>query len=172
MVCFDQIYNLYAIKVFNFAKRYLHSDQDAQEIVQDVFLKLWETRTKLDLNQSFNGYLFRITKNAALNKIRKRVGEPDTYLSVRDDISSLNLTEQDVLLDEMKDLLETAIDGLPPKRQEIFRLSRHECLSNKEIAERLDISINTVEGQMRKAIKYLRSYVEWVSMFITWISIV
>ena len=64
----------------------------------------------------------------------------------------------------MREILDTAIEGLPPKRQEIFRLSREEGLSNKEIAERLDISINTVEGQMRKAIKYLRSYVEWATL--------
>lgn len=133
-------------------------------MVQDVFMKVWEARNHIDPIQSFNGYIFRITKNAALNKLRKRVGEPDSFASVKDDSSALNITEQDVLFGEMKDLVDAAIEGLPPKRQEVFRLSRYEGLSNKEIAERLGISVNTIEGQMRKAIKYLRSYIDWVSI--------
>ena len=164
IVAFERLYNLYSVKVFNFSRKYLKSDEDAQEIVQDVFMKIWDSRHQIDLEQYFNGFIFRISKNAALNKIRKRVGEPDSFWPVKEDFSAINLTEQEILFAEMKDLLEKAVEGLPPKRQEIFKLSRFHGLSNKEIAARLDISINTVEGQIRKAIKYLRSYMEWVSL--------
>ena len=71
----------------------------------------------------------------------------------------------------MKEILDSAIEALPRGRQEIFRLSREEGLSNEEIAQRLNISINTVKGQMRKALAFLKSYLEWISVYLVLISL-
>ena len=143
---------------------YLNSREEAEEVVQDVFCKIWQNRHKLDEKYSLNGYIFRITKNLVLNKLRKRVNEPASYVSISKCNIYQNKTENDILLHEMERLLEEAIEALPPKRQLIFKLSRQKGLSNQEIADHLDISINTVEGQMRKAIKYLRSYIEIINL--------
>ncbi len=143
---------------------YLNSREEAEEVVQDVFCKIWQNRHKLDERYSLNGYIFRITKNQVLNKLRKRVHEPSSFVSINKCNIHQNKTENDILLHEMEQLLEEAIEALPPKRQLIFKLSRQKGLSNQEIADHLDISVNTVEGQMRKAIKYLRSYIEIINL--------
>ena len=167
---FEQLYNLYKVQVFNFCFSILKSNADAQEVVQDIFLKVWQFRNQYNEITSFNGFLYRIAKNLTLNKIRKKAGQPEKFDSLQDDFSIINQTENEVLFEETKEILDTAIEALPPKRQEIFRLSREEGLSNEEIAKKLDISINTVKGQMRKALAFLKSYLEWISVLcITWL---
>ena len=161
---FNELYDLYSVKLLNFSLLYLNSKEEAEEVVQDVFCKIWQNRHKLDEKYSLNGYIFRVTKNLVLNKLRRRIDEPSSYVSIGNCSIYQNNTENDVLLHEMEQLLEEAIEALPPRRQLIFKLSRQKGLSNQEIADRLDISINTVEGQIRKAIKYLRSYVEIINL--------
>ncbi len=163
---FEQLYDLYKVQVFNFCYTILKSKADAQEVVQDTFLKVWHSRDQFQQIISFNGFLYRIAKNNTLNKIRLKVGQPQKYDELREDFSTLNQTENEVLFHEMKEILDTAIEALPPKRQEIFRLSREEGLSHEEISQRLNISVNTVKGQMRKALAFIKSYKEWISIYL------
>ncbi|MEQ9286225.1 MAG: RNA polymerase sigma-70 factor [Cyclobacteriaceae bacterium] len=163
---FRILYDTYYTNILNFSHTYTGSIEDAEEVTQDTFLKLWKHRDGLDEEMSVNGYIFRIAKNLTLNKIRKKVMEPRYFDEIEDESVFSNQTEEDIMLDEMQQLLMKAIEALPPKRQQIFRLSRLSGLPNKEIAKRLNISENTVEGQMRKSIKYLRSYIEFTTLSI------
>lgn len=162
---FERLYDLYKVQIFNFCFSIIKSKDDAEEIVQDAFMQIWKTRNELDEIISFNGFLYRIAKNKTLNKIRKRVGEPKAFDSMQDNFSVLNQTENEILYKEMREMLDVAIEALPRKRQEIFRLSREEGLTNDEIAERMGISVNTVKSQMTKALAFLKSYMEWISVY-------
>ena len=168
---FEQLYDLYKFQVFNFCYSILKSNADSQEVVQDTFLKIWQSRGQFEEVVSFNGFLYRIAKNLTLNKIRRKSGQPIYFDDLKDDLSVLNQTEDEVLYQDMKEILDSAIEALPKGRQEIFRLSREEGLSNEEIAQRLNISINTVKGQMRKALSFLKSYLEWISVYLVLISL-
>lgn len=168
---FEQLYDLYKVQVFNFCYSIVKHDPEAQEVVQDTFLKIWQSRDQFDEIISFNGFLYRIAKNLTLNKIRRKAGQPIHFDDLKDDLSILNQTENEVLFQDMKEMLNTAIEALPRKRQEIFRLSREEGLSNEEIAVRMDISVNTVKGQMRKALAFLKSYLEWISIYLVLVSL-
>lgn len=154
---FQKLYSAYAPKLFAFSRKYLNSQEDAEEIVQEVFMRIWEKRGNIDENQSFSSYVIQAAKHRIFNGFRKKINE-QAYLDflIYADNSSSNFTELDVEYHEVKVKAESAIESMPPKRQEIFRLSRESGLKNKEIAEKLQISIKTVENQMGQALKYLR----------------
>jgi len=135
---------------------YLKSAQNAEEIVQDVFLKIWMNREELSAQKSFESYMFTIAKNAILNTIRKSKSE-QVYLNY----AKLHPTK-DILLDDELDFNElekaykSAIEQLSPRRKEIYLLSKEQFLSNADIAVKMNISIKTVENQMTSAISEVR----------------
>jgi RNA polymerase sigma-70 factor (ECF subfamily) len=154
---FKVLYQKYAPKLYGFSRKYLNSDEDAEEIVQEVFLRIWEKRENVDESQSFSSYIFQAAKHRIFNGFRKKVNE-QAYLDfvVYANDASSNFTDMEVEYQEIKSKAEAVISAMPPKRQEIFRLSREQGLKNKEIAEKLQISIKTVENQMSQALKFLR----------------
>lgn len=154
---FNQLFDKYNRKLFFFAKGYLQSAEDAEELVQEVFLKIWEGRSKLKDHLSFNAYLFTITYNAVLKHFRKagrerkHLEQAMLYNDIYHDETSTSI--------EYKELLEItnkAIAKLPEKRREVFKLSRMEGLSNSEIAEQLQISKKTVENQIYQSLQFLK----------------
>ncbi len=161
---FRVLYDAYYARILHFSQTYTRSLEDAEEVIQDTFLNVWKHRESLDESMSLNGYIFRTAKNLTLNKLRKKVLEPDFFVDIEDHSATTNQTEESLMLGEMQQLLSKAIEALPARRQQIFRLSRMEGLTNKEIASKLNLSENTVEGQMRKSIKYLRSYIEFSTL--------
>lgn len=163
---FEELYDLYKVQLFNFCCSIIKSRAEVEEVIQDTFLEIWRARDQFHEIISFNGYIYRIAKNKSLNKIRKRSGEPRDFEEVQDNYSIFNHTENEILYQEMQEMLDVAIEALPRKRQEIFRLSREEGLSNEEIAARMGISVNTVKSQMTKALAFLKSYLEWVTMLV------
>jgi len=164
---FQKLYIKYASKLFSFSRKYLSSQDDAEEIVQEVFIRIWEKKDNIDENQSFSSYVIQAAKHRIFNGFRKKVNE-QAYLDflIHTDESSRNYTELDVEYHEIKSKAEDAIKSMPPRRQEIFRLSREAGLKNKEIAEKLEISIKTVENQMGQALKYLRAELSEYQMII------
>jgi len=154
---FQVLYERYAPKLYAFSKKYLQSSEEAEEIVQEVFLRIWQKRSNIDETQSFSAYVIQAAKYRIFNGFRKKVNE-QAYIDfqVFSDDSSKNFTELDVDYRDVKIKVERAISAMPPKRQEIFRLSREQGLKNKEIADQLEISIKTVENQMGQALKFLR----------------
>lgn len=164
---FQKLYSTYAPKLFGFSRKYLNSTQDAEEIVQEVFIRIWEKRQNIDENQSFSSYVIQAAKHRIYNGFRKRVNE-QAYLDflIYTDESARDFTQMDVEYQEIKKKAEVAIESMPPRRQEIFRLSREAGLKNKEIANKLQISIKTVENQMGQALKFLREELSDYQMII------
>jgi RNA polymerase sigma-70 factor (ECF subfamily) len=140
-----------------FANKYLSDIEISKEIVQDLFVHLYEKRDQLDINSSLKSYLFRSTHNRCINhinaqKIRHKYAE---NVKMSTDIQDNNL-EDEVNKTELEHALYKAIDDLPPKCQIIFKMNRFEGLSNYEIAEKLSLSKRTIETQISKALRILR----------------
>ncbi len=158
---FRVLFDKYSRKIYAFSIGYLKCKEEAEEIVQEVFLKIWNARQEISTQKSFESYLFTIAKNAILNTIRK-----SNYHKAFIEYAKLH-PGKNILLDEELDFNELdraykkSIEKLPPKRKEIFQLSREKAMSNAEIADYLGISAKTVENQMTSALadikKNLRS---------------
>ena len=166
-IAFTYLYNDYADKVYYFALKYLRSQEAAENLTQEVFVKLWETRDRLDPEFSFNAYLFTIARNTIFNSHRKKRNEL-AYLN------HLNLvfnhaefkTEQEFHLKELQVHIEQCVDKLPAQRQIVFRMSRTEGFSHKEIAMKLGISEKTIAAHIRLALKTLRKYLKENKIYI------
>lgn len=154
---FDKIFNEYNQKVYNFCKQLLTSEQDAREVTQEVFIALWQNRTKINPESSLSAYIFGIARNQIYNIYRKSV-HIQAYLDYlqNNDRQFDFATDDQVMFRELDNFVTQAIEELPPRRKEIFKLSRFEGLTYKEIAIRLNISENTVDVQIRKSLGYLR----------------
>jgi RNA polymerase sigma-70 factor (ECF subfamily) len=150
---FEKIFKAYFPALMAFSRKILGSEDDAREVVQQVFINLWERRHEIDLSTSLKSYLFTAVNNRSLNVIRDRkkfspeeVPEGAEAWDVSAELESLELEER----------IRGAIAALPERCRVIFELNRFEGLSYSEIANELDISIKTVENQMSKALKILR----------------
>lgn len=154
---FEYLYERWSGKLYNFVLRISRGDRYlAEEIVQSVFIKVWEKRKELDVDKSFGAFLCTIAKNQLTNIYQRRMSE-FLYRSEAERIAPTdNTTEKEVEYHLLDEYIQTLIEQLPPARREIFRLSRVHHLSNKEIAAKLQLSENTVESQLTKAIAFLR----------------
>lgn len=153
---FNQVFDRYAKRLYRFSMGYLKSAENAEEIVQEVFLKIWNNREELIVQKSFDSYLFTIAKNGILNTIRKSKSE-QAYLSYAKLYPGKNvLLDQELDFKELEKAYQEAIAQLSPRRKEIFLLSREQSLSNAEIAKRMNISVKTVENQMTSALAEIR----------------
>ncbi|MBT1698706.1 RNA polymerase sigma-70 factor [Fulvivirgaceae bacterium PWU4] len=143
-----------------YARKFLHDEQDAEEIVQDLFVNLWKQRERIDEHKSLHKYLFTAARNGCLNflhakKIRSRSAEIILYLygqDVHDHIDSYHA----LLAKDLEQDFNEALQRLPTECRRIFELSRTDGLRYEEIALRLNISIKTVETQMSRALSRLR----------------
>lgn len=130
----------------------------AEDLAQDTFFKFWDKRASIDIQTSLKAYLRRMAVNEALYYLRKnKKFQKDSEVEPSDLGGSTNTVEDQLLQQELEDKIAAAIKTLPPRCQEVFRLSRFEDKSYKEIAAKLEISIKTVENQMGKALKILRA---------------
>lgn len=158
---FERIYKLYYPKMFGFAKNYILADEDAENIVQDVFLVLWERKEELEISCTLTTYLFTLVKNRCLNFLRHKLVEEEYNSQIKEELGFklYSLESLDYLYqseDELQERIQKALATLPERCREIFVKSRIEGLKYKEISEELGISVNTVENQMVTALKKLR----------------
>jgi RNA polymerase sigma-70 factor, Bacteroides expansion family 1 len=166
----DEIFALYHIKIFRFSVSYLKNEDDAYDIVQEVFIKIWEARLSLKPDTNFDAFIFTIAKNAVMSLFRKRLSEQKylDYLS-ESAVSNAHDTEEQTDYIFLRQKYEQLVETLPVKRKEIFLLSRENGLSNKEIALRQGVSEKTVEDHITKALAYLKkqlsSYGIWTLLF-------
>ena len=143
----------------NVAFNIVHDRAAAEDVVQDVFLKIWKKREELSINTSLKGYMFRSTINTALNYIENRKRNFPVYNELNEEmVGGVGKAEDHLLETELKEKLTQSINRLPGKCKQIFILSRFEEMRYAEIAEKLNISIKTVENQMGKALRRLRRY--------------
>jgi RNA polymerase sigma-70 factor (ECF subfamily) len=155
---FDDLFNKYAQRLYNFSLKYLKSVEEAEEVVQEVFLYIWEKRDGLNPDQSFNAYIFTI----AYNIIRKYFIKKSRENAFKDEQLYIFLNEENNLdqLIDYKFLLEKVeliIDSLPDRRKEIFIKRKYEGLAIKQIADELGISPHTVENQLASAQKQIQA---------------
>lgn len=166
-LAFKQLFDRYTPRIYRFAISYLKSDVDAEELVQDVFLKLWEKRETLDEYQNIRAYIFKIAINGIYNLSKKK-----NYKQIYQEFVKNNFTKGDeftwneVVYNELVDSLNLHIDKMPTQRRDIFLLSRKDGLSNQEIANNLSISLRTVENQIYRAVSYLREKLNPSSVFL------
>jgi RNA polymerase sigma-70 factor (ECF subfamily) len=157
---FTQIFDHYRGSVYGTAFKFLKSQEAAEEIVQEIFLKLWIKRTEIPSIQNFNGFLFTMARNAILDKLRKTANEKIAQQVLSKQQSFTNNTDHRVQDNQYQQILEQAIDNLSPQQREVFRLAKMEGYSYKEIAEELGISVLTVKVHMNKALASLREYLK------------
>lgn len=162
---YSKIYAIYFPKLVRFSQTYILSLQEAENIVQDIFLYLWEHREIIHSFENMNAFLFTMVKNRCIDFLRKQTQMKDRQYPISDvkekelqlklyalqQFDELKMSEA-----EIENIIQDAINSLPGKCREIFILSRMEGLQYKEIAEKLHISINTVENQIAIALKKLR----------------
>lgn len=152
------LFEKYYYRLCDFAFQYVRSFDLTEEIVSDVFLKIWKNRHTLVIRSSFKGYLYTATRNQALNYLKKE-GRDWEPLDVLANTPSGNYTpDEELIFKELENRIERLINTLPPRRKIIFKLSRIEGFTYREIASILSISIHTVQNQMVKAVKQLASY--------------
>lgn len=159
---FTLVYELYSAKVYRLAFRFLKEKEQSEEIVQEAFINLWLNRTKLDPDGNLWLYLYVIAKRLSLNALRQ-IGKSSALIeNLLHQISELqNTTEEDILAHDLEHFTEQIISKLPRQQQLIFKLSRVEGLTHKEIAEQLHISPNTVKNHMVEALKTLKSHLKY-----------
>jgi RNA polymerase sigma-70 factor (ECF subfamily) len=154
----DELFTYYYPRLYHFSQSLLKIETYIDDILQEVFVKLWLNRNKIKNVETFNAYIFTITKNEILNLIRSNLRD-QTFkdkLFVRSVAEEYQTTTK-FEFDEIKSSIERIVAGLPEKRQQIFVLSRRDGLSNKEIAQQLNISSKTVEDHITHAIKYIKN---------------
>ncbi len=143
------------------ALKYLKDENLAQDIVQDIFIKLWTYRENLKEELSLKGFLMRSVHNLVLNTIRNRKTQIIKYIELGYNTERIkNSSEEEMILSEYARIAEKGIKELSPAKQAIFRMRSSECLSNREVATQLGLSINTIKFQFSQASKFLRKYLK------------
>ncbi len=154
---FEELFRTYFTPLCSFAQKYVHDNDEAKDIIHQVFVGLWQKRDEVDLSKPLKSYLFTSVHNRCLNYIRDRKklvqfdvpqheSELGAYLDSRDYLEAA----------ETESKINQALAELPEKCREIFLMNRFDQLKYKEIAEKLNISVKTVETQMSRALKVLR----------------
>ena len=157
---FRTIYDHYKDRTYYFLLKFCKNPDTAEELLQSLFVKLWERRKKLRTNTNFEAFLFTIAKHHAIDFLKSRSREQFIELHELCALEQgLNTTEQELYFTELRAIANNAIESLPEKRQIIFRMNQEEGLNPSEIAQMLGLSLNTVKVQLNKANHFIRAYV-------------
>ena len=150
-ILFHKYYERLCVYVFEVTGNY-HA---AKDITQDVFIKLWNGRESLEITGKVNAYLFRACRNSALNYLRQEANQQKLLQKME----AINRVENNDWLEEQEftAFVEGCIDKLPERSKEVFKLSRFEGLKQKEISQKLGISVKTIKDQIWKSLQYLRT---------------
>lgn len=150
-VALKKFYDLCYDRFFRIAYYFLHSEESAQEVVLDVFLKIWQTRESLHRIANLEDYFFILVRNAALNRLKQDAHTPEVTDSVPEPSDKENSPEEQLITEELFARYVKALDRLPPRCREVFIRIREEKQSYAQVAEELGISIHTVDAQLQKA---------------------
>lgn len=156
---FKVLFYRYKDKLFSYCFRFTKSEAIAEEIVQDVLLKIWTGREQINKELSFNSYLYTITRNYSLNFLKKAAADAALRRKLFYYFDQYNCNpEDDIAYNNLVDIAAKAIDLLPPQRRLIYKMSREQALNHDEIATRLGISKYTVKNQLVQALKTIKNY--------------
>ncbi len=156
----DSLFNNYYNELCRKAYRIVNNKEISEDIVQDVFFKLWDKKDKIDIKTSLKAYLNRMVFNESISFLRKN----KDFFEFSDEFEQTDInnnTDNEIEQQEIESILNSAINELPPRCKTIFLLSRIEELTYKQIAKQLEISVKTVENQMGKALKKLRKRIKY-----------
>jgi len=154
---FEKIFREFYPPLCGYAYNFLKEQEASEEVVQEVFFKIWERRNELDISVSVKNYLFRAVRNSSLNQLK--------HLKIKEEYGKYNrsvIRENEKILSdavvehELQEKIITAIENMPDKQKRVFILSRYEGLKYKEIAAQLGLSIRTVEVHISNALRYMR----------------
>jgi RNA polymerase sigma-70 factor (ECF subfamily) len=162
---YQELFELYAPRIFRFSFSYLKNKADAEELVQEVFLKIWEKRETLDQSKNLKAFIFKVAVNTIYDFIRHKNIENafGDFVRTRAELSSNN-TWHTVIYEEMLLNIQNLIAQLPEQQQKIFQLSKEEGLSNEEIAAKLNLSKRTVENHLYRAVSFLKEHFKGESL--------
>ena len=157
MFAFDVLYKKYCKRVYKFGHSILKSPEDSENLMQDVFLSLWENRHKVEKDSSIKSYIFTIVYNSAISVIRKKAKESQ-FVEYLKSIQEINIEPVNVELEynELTKKLDEIVKALPQRQKEVYQMHKVDGLKYSEIAERLHISVNTIENHMSRALKTIR----------------
>lgn len=155
------VYNKYCNRIYLLAMKFLKSPELAQELVQDVFLKLWEKRTELDKDRPIEAWLYTVARNKVINQFKKLAREQQkAAIQTLEAVSATEKADKRLLEGEAFQLLNEAVIRLPEKQRQVYTLSRLEGYSRLEIAEQLQISALTVKTHMSRAVLSVKNFVQ------------
>jgi RNA polymerase sigma-70 factor (ECF subfamily) len=157
---FETIFHRYTTKLKPFVLGFVKIDAVADEIVQDVFLKVWLNKKNLAQVKEPNAWLYRLASNAALNQLKKQAVE---YRNLKEIMANskpnANETFEKLTAKQLQELIHEAVQQLPERRKEIYLLTREQGLSHKEISEKLNIAPYTIKNQVMAAMKQIQEYI-------------
>ena len=153
-IAFRHLFYQYADSLERFITYYIHDREKSQDLVLDIFTYIWENRQNFEITLTLKAYLFQAARNKSFTYIRDK--KIPVYLEEMEGMEIVQNYDSELELQELHHLIEEAVSLLPDKCREIFRKSREENLTNKEIAGQLHISEKTVEGQITIALKKIR----------------
>lgn len=164
-----EIFETFYPSLCHYASHFLGDHDQSEEVVQGLFVRIWEKRELVDVSTSLRSYLFKSVRNQCINLIMHEKVKQNHARKIRDALIEDAAEEDYFLKDELAEAISLAIAALPEKRREIFLLSRQEGLKYQEIAGRLQISVKTVETQMGLALKFLRKKCKRIFLFFIFI---
>jgi RNA polymerase sigma-70 factor (ECF subfamily) len=153
---FRTLFDRYGLRIHRFALGYLKSDHDAEELVQEVFLKLWDKRESLDSSKNTKGFIFKIAVNAIYDFIRRKNIQKAFQEFASQNPANSDETWHEVVYNDMLAQMNQLISQMPEQRQKVFKLSREDGLSNDEISQKLGLSKRTIENQLYRATAFLK----------------
>lgn len=158
---FRELYDRYHVQMYYIAKKYVKSTDLAQDAVQDIFVKLWEKRFRIDESKSIKGFLFTMLRNHVLNMIRDRKDEIVSITGIESkELPRQNLTEDELVYKEYHEIVKQGLEELSDRKREVFELRTLQGHTNSEVAHLLNINIRTVKTHFYNSSKFMREYLK------------
>lgn len=156
---FCELYAAYKNRLLYFAMKFVKSRDFAEDIFQDAFTIIWQSRRFINPDASFSSYLYTIVRNRILNQIR----DADKENALKEQILSQAIdytddTKENILANDLREIINKALEKLTPRQREIFEMSREAQMSHKEIADALGISVNTVQEHISVSLRTIRTF--------------
>lgn len=169
---FDQLFSQYRDRLFYYLRKITKSNEIAEEIVLDVFLKMWTGRAILTEIDNFEAFLFRVARNKAIDFLRKVKKSRFRQMELWDHLQAMagsDTADQQLLLEETSAALQEAVEQLSPRRKKVFQLSREEGLTYEQIGKKLHLSTHTVRNHLSASLHFIRRHLaeelSWIIFF-------
>lgn len=156
---FDALFMLYHTRVKNFLKGFIKDEEEACDMAQDIFFKVWTNRESISKVSSLKAYLYRMARNMVYDYYEHSLVKESYEQKQQSSSTYADLIEEDLYAQELSILIDIAIEQMPEQRRRIFKMSRKDGLSNDEISQRLQINKRTVENHITQALADLREVV-------------